>query len=99
MNVKCIMKQMHILNNDIGKNSATTYMAYIISQSQGLFVAFVQAGYPAALAGLRFGDQILQIKGKAVAGWDTDKVHNFLKKLDDQRIEMAVRDRYYVCFL
>lgn len=61
--------------------------------NNGLFVAFVQAGLPAALAGLRFGDQILQINGQTVAGWDNDKAHNFLKKVDGQRIEMAIRDR------
>ncbi|CAL1529503.1 unnamed protein product [Lymnaea stagnalis] len=61
--------------------------------NNGLFVAFVQAGLPASLAGLRFGDQILQINGQTVAGWDNDKAHNFLKKADGQRIEMAIRDR------
>jgi len=61
--------------------------------NSGVFVAFVQAGLPAALAGLRFGDQILQINGQTVAGWDNDKVHKYLKKADAQRIEMAVRDR------
>ncbi|KAK0064901.1 syntenin-1-like isoform X1 [Biomphalaria pfeifferi] len=61
--------------------------------NNGLFVALVQAGSPAALAGLRFGDQILQINGKTVAGWDNDKAHNFLKKVDGARIDMAVRDR------
>lgn len=61
--------------------------------NSGIFVAFVQAGCPAALAGLRFGDQILQINGQTVAGWDNDKVHNYLKKTDGARIEMAVRDR------
>lgn len=61
--------------------------------NSGLFVAFVQSGLPAAMAGLRFGDQILQINGQTVAGWDTNKAHNFLKKADPQRIEMAVRDR------
>ncbi|KAH9495149.1 hypothetical protein Btru_018513 [Bulinus truncatus] len=61
--------------------------------NNGLFVALVQIGSPAALAGLRFGDQILQINGKTVAGWDNDKAHNFLKKADGARIEMAVRDR------
>jgi len=61
--------------------------------NKGVFVAFVQAGMPAALAGLRFGDQILQINGQTVAGWDNDKVHKFLKKADGGRIEMAVRDR------
>uniref|UniRef100_A0A0B7B7K6 PDZ domain-containing protein n=1 Tax=Arion vulgaris TaxID=1028688 RepID=A0A0B7B7K6_9EUPU len=61
--------------------------------NNGLFVAFVQSGSAAALSGLRFGDQILQINGNTVAGWDNDKAHNFLKKADGQRIEMAVRDR------
>jgi syntenin-1 len=61
--------------------------------NNGLFVAFVQSGSPAALAGLRFGDQILQINGNTVAGWDNNKAHTFLKKADGQRIEVAVRDR------
>jgi len=61
--------------------------------NSGVFVAFVQSGLPAAMAGLRFGDQILQINGQTVAGWDNDKVHSFLKKADGKRIELAVRDR------
>ncbi|RUS80964.1 hypothetical protein EGW08_011284 [Elysia chlorotica] len=61
--------------------------------NNGLFVAFVQAGLPAAMAGLRFGDQILQINGQTVAGWDNSKAHKFLEKADGGRIEMAVRDR------
>ena len=40
---------------------------------KGVFVAFVWKNSPAALAGVRFGDQILQINGEAVAGWSTDK--------------------------
>lgn len=74
------------------------HYCFLLLLFQGLFVAFVQAGYPAALAGLRFGDQILQINGQTVAGWDNDKAHNFLKKADGQRIEMAVRDRYNFFF-
>lgn len=61
---------------------------------QGLFVALVQNNYPAALAGLRFGDQVLQINGKDVAGWDTDKAHKFLKEAPADRITFAVRDRW-----
>ncbi|XP_062589676.1 syntenin-1-like [Saccostrea cucullata] len=61
--------------------------------NNGLFVALVQNNFPAALAGLRFGDQILQINGKDVAGWDTDKAHKFLKDAPPQRIVFAVRDR------
>ena len=60
---------------------------------QGLFVALVQNNFPAALAGLRFGDQVLQINGKDVAGWDTDKAHKFLKDAPGDRISFALRDR------
>eukprot|EP00916_Digyalum_oweni_P011095 GHVL01018440.1.p1 GENE.GHVL01018440.1~~GHVL01018440.1.p1 ORF type:complete len:309 (+),score=34.22 GHVL01018440.1:532-1458(+) len=61
--------------------------------NNGLFVALVQKNSAAALAGLRFGDQILTINGQTMAGWDNDKAHNFIRKLDPQRITMAVRDR------
>ncbi|ESP01261.1 hypothetical protein LOTGIDRAFT_186095 [Lottia gigantea] len=61
--------------------------------NNGLFVALVQNNSPAALAGLRFGDQILQIDGKTVAGWDNDKAHKVFKAADPRRIELAVRDR------
>jgi len=60
---------------------------------QGLFVALVQQNSPAALAGLRFGDQILQINGQNVAGWDNDKAHKVLKQVDGQKISFAIRDR------
>lgn len=45
------------------------------------------------MAGLRFGDQILQIDGKTVAGWDTDKAMDFLKKSSPEKISFALRDR------
>lgn len=61
--------------------------------SKGVFVSFVQRDSPAAMAGLRFGDQILQINGTTLAGFDRDKVMNLLKKADSKRIEFAVRDR------
>jgi len=61
--------------------------------NKGIFVAFVHKDSPAALAGLRFGDQILQINGETVAGWDTDKAMKFLNKCDPKTISMAIRDR------
>lgn len=59
----------------------------------GVFVQLVQANSPAALAGLRFGDQVLQINGQNVAGWNSDKAHKALKSAGEQRIELIVRDR------
>jgi len=61
--------------------------------SKGIFVSLVQSGSPAALVGLRFGDQILQINGTSVAGWSMDKIHDAFKKADVNNIRVAVRDR------
>lgn len=65
----------------------------LASSPQGLFVQLVQANSPSALAGLRFGDQILQINGQNCAGWSTDKGHKALKAAAETRIELVVRDR------
>ena len=64
--------------------------------SQGVFIQLVQANSPAALAGLRFGDQVLQINGQNCAGWSVDKVHKALKAAAETRIELVVRDRWGV---
>ncbi|KOB76241.1 Syndecan binding protein [Operophtera brumata] len=61
--------------------------------NSGLFVTYVAANSPAALAGLRFGDQILEINNKACAGMTMDQVHALLKSLPVNGIVMAVRDR------
>ena len=50
---------------------------------------------PAAMGGVRFGDQILQIDNETVAGYGTDKVMKILKKSNPQRVELAIRDRYW----
>ncbi|KAM8829678.1 syntenin-2 [Synchiropus splendidus] len=59
----------------------------------GVFVQLVQANSPAALAGLRFGDQVLQINGQNCAGWSVDKAHKALKVASETRIDLVVRDR------
>lgn len=48
---------------------------------------------PAALAGVRFGDQILQINGTNVAGYSMDKVHDMFRKSPVNGIRVALRDR------
>jgi syntenin-1 len=61
--------------------------------NKGLFVSVVYANTPAALAGLRFGDQILEINGQVMAGYSKDKASSFLKKCRPEKIEVVVRDR------
>lgn len=62
--------------------------------NNGIFVCYVQTKSPAALAGLRFGDQVLQVDGHNLAGWSLSKVHDFLrKKTDPKNIRMVIRDR------
>jgi len=61
--------------------------------NKGVFVCLVAKGSPAALGGLRFGDQILQINGDNMAGFSSDKVHDILRKTSVNNIVMVIRDR------
>ncbi|XP_069671675.1 syntenin-1-like [Periplaneta americana] len=61
--------------------------------NKGVFVCLVMKGSPAALAGLRFGDQILQINGTTVAGFSMDQVHSMFRKSPVNGITVVVRDR------
>ena len=63
------------------------------SVNSGVFVCYVGANSPAALAGLRFGDQILEINNVSVAGMTMYQCHGLLKKAPVNGITMAVRDR------
>jgi len=46
---------------------------------------------PAALVGIRFGDQIVQIDGENLAGKSSDKALKLLKKANPQRCEVITR--------
>ncbi|KAA0202269.1 hypothetical protein HAZT_HAZT002460 [Hyalella azteca] len=61
--------------------------------NKGVFVCLVMKDSPAALAGLRFGDQLLELNGTVLAGLSTDKVHALVKKCSANNISLAVRDR------
>lgn len=61
--------------------------------NNGLFVCLVIKTSPAALAGLRFGDQIIRINDKEVAGMSMDDGHKLLKKCPINNIKVVVRDR------
>lgn len=63
------------------------------SINKGVFVCVVVKESPAAMAGLRFGDQILQVNGTTVAGYSVDDVHKLLKKSAHNNISVVIRDR------
>lgn len=61
--------------------------------NNGIFVCLVSQNSPAALAGLRFGDQILNINDISVAGYTMEQVHKMLRNADINDISVVVRDR------
>ena len=60
---------------------------------KGIFVSLVTKGSPAAMGGMKFGDQILQINNETIAGYSAEKVHSLFKKAGVNNIVLAVRDR------
>ncbi|KAG8131538.1 hypothetical protein E2320_009454 [Naja naja] len=79
---------LSLSSEEIQKN-----LGLVPTGNSGLFVQLVKANSPAALVGLRFGDQILQIDGKNCAGWNMEKAKRTLKKASPEKIVMVVRDR------
>lgn len=62
--------------------------------NRGIFVCLVVKNSPAALAGLKFGDQIVSLNGKEVLGFSDNKFHSLVDKVPQgQAISMVVRDR------
>ena len=59
----------------------------------GVFIVLVYAGSPAAMAGLKFGDQVLEINDVPVAGYSMHKVHDLIKKASPDELRFAIRDR------
>lgn len=59
----------------------------------GVFVVLVYASSPAAISGIRFGDQILEVNDVPVAGYSMQKVHDLIKKASPDEIRFAIRDR------
>lgn len=61
--------------------------------NNGIFVCLVSQNSPAAMAGLRFGDQILSINDVCVAGYSMEQVHKLFRNADTNGIRVVVRDR------
>ncbi|NWI70832.1 SDCB2 protein, partial [Todus mexicanus] len=86
--IKPGVREIHLCKDERGKTGL-----HLKNVDQGIFVQLVKANSPAALVGLRFGDQVLQIDGKTCAGWSSDKAQRALKKANPEKIVMVVRDR------
>ncbi|KAM6194480.1 syntenin-2 isoform 2-T2 [Sarcoramphus papa] len=86
--IKPGVREIHLCKDERGKTGLQ-----LKNIDQGIFVQLVKANSPAALVGLRFGDQILQIDGKNCTGWSSDKAQRVLKKASPEKIVMVVRDR------
>ncbi|XP_011146338.1 syntenin-1 [Harpegnathos saltator] len=63
------------------------------SVNNGVFVCLVSQNSPAAMAGLRFGDQILSINEVCVAGYSMDQVHKLFRNASTNGIKVVIRDR------
>uniref|UniRef100_A0A8C5MLX2 PDZ domain-containing protein n=1 Tax=Leptobrachium leishanense TaxID=445787 RepID=A0A8C5MLX2_9ANUR len=86
--IKSGIREMILCKDETGKVGLR-----LRSVDKGIFVQLVQANTPASLVGLRFGDQILQIDGENCAGWTSDRAHKALKRGNQDRISLIVRDR------
>lgn len=58
-----------------------------------VFVMYVEPGTPAHLAGLRFGDEILDVNDGFVYKWTPEQISEFIKNQPDQRFPMIIRRR------
>ena len=65
----------------------------VSTYNKGVFVVLVVPGSPAAMAGLRFGDQLLTLGRTELAGRGADCVHCLLRSSPVNNIVLGVRDR------
>ncbi|KAA3674684.1 syntenin-1 [Paragonimus westermani] len=65
----------------------------LINMNNGIFVSFVRNQSPAALGGLRFGDQVLAICDRVLAGLSGSKAMGLIRKAAQNNVVFLVRDR------
>ncbi|CAH8865011.1 unnamed protein product [Trichobilharzia szidati] len=86
--IKAGIRLVTLCKNDSGKVGIQ-----LKDIEKGIFVSFVEGGSPAALAGVRFGDQVLEINNILVAGYTGSKAMDLLKNSSPNNIRLAIRDR------
>uniref|UniRef100_A0AAF5PT55 PDZ domain-containing protein n=1 Tax=Wuchereria bancrofti TaxID=6293 RepID=A0AAF5PT55_WUCBA len=77
-----------ILNRTKGKK----YGLRMRAVNQGVFVQLVADGSPAAAAGIRFGDQLLNLNGTEVLGMSGQKVMDIMRK-SKHEVVLMFKDR------
>ncbi|KJE91712.1 hypothetical protein CAOG_08633 [Capsaspora owczarzaki ATCC 30864] len=86
--VKNGVRQVSICKDAAGKIGIT-----VQAINKGVFVSCVWKNSSAALAGIRVGDQIIQIDSETVAGYSNDKILKIFKNANPARIDIVLRDR------
>ena len=76
------------------KNSKGYLGLQMRNQDSGVFITFVEMDSPAAVAGLRFGDQVLKIDSKFTAGMSDKEAMKYIKKECGKTVTIVIRDRY-----
>ncbi|VUZ50384.1 unnamed protein product [Hymenolepis diminuta] len=83
----------HVREIVVTKNTKGYLGLQLKNQDAGVFVVYVEDGSPAAQAGLRFGDQILRVDKKFVAGMKGKEVMKFISKKCGITVSVIIRDR------
>jgi C-terminal processing protease CtpA/Prc len=76
------------------KDASGNFDLRVQANSNRVFACLMVKGSSVALAGMSFGDQILQINGAAVAGIAMDEVNALFHKSPDHGNSVVVRDRF-----
>ncbi|GFG33652.1 hypothetical protein Cfor_01532, partial [Coptotermes formosanus] len=77
------------------KDASGNFDLRVQANSNRVFACLMVKGSSVALAGMSFGDQILQINGAAVAGIAMDEVNALFHKSPDHGNSVVVRDRTF----
>lgn len=78
---------------DIDTSGHTVGIGVIVRDLDGPVVLFPVEGSPAARAGVRVGDRLLEIDGEATSGLDTDEVSALMRGEPGSRLALRVRGR------
>ncbi|TNN12997.1 Syntenin-1, partial [Schistosoma japonicum] len=88
IDIKPGVRFVNLCKNELGKVGIQ-----LKDIQKGIFVSFVEGFSPAALGGVRFGDQVLEINDVLVTGLTGSRSMEILKNSSPNNIKLALRDR------